>query len=144
MREYGLENHITFLGYCNENQMKEQYLKSNVFVSPSTIENESNSISEAKMLGVPVVASFVGGVTGRIQHKVDGFLYQHDAPYMLAYYIREIFTNSELAKRFSENERASAGMIHDREKNRIEAYNIYHCIMVGEERKMEEYGTETI
>ena len=131
--EYQLSDHVTFLGFCSEKQMKEQYLKCHVFVSPSTIENESNSISEAKMLGVPVVASYVGGVTGRIAHKEDGFLYQHDAPYMLAHYMREIFINDEMALRFSDQARQNARLLHDRERNREGAYQIYRSIANGNE-----------
>lgn len=138
IKGYGLEEKVTFLGFCSERQMKEQYLRSRVFVSPSTIENESNSVSEAKMLGVPVVASFVGGVTGRIRHKEDGFLYQHDAPYMLAYYIREIFTDDELACRFSARAREAARALHDREENRQRAYEIYSSILKNQNGESEE------
>ncbi|MEI6520976.1 MAG: glycosyltransferase, partial [bacterium] len=81
-----LQDKIIFTGLLDEQQMCERFLKSHVYVNPSTIENESNSISEAKLLGVPCVASYVGGVIDRIEHGIDGYLYQHDAPYMLAYY----------------------------------------------------------
>ncbi|MCI8402381.1 MAG: glycosyltransferase [Lachnospiraceae bacterium] len=128
IEEYGLRSRVTFLGFCNEQQMKEQYVSCRVFVSPSTIENESNSVSEAKILGVPVVASFVGGVTGRISHGEDGFLYQHDAPYMLAYYVRKLFMEDELAGMLSENARQNAQRLHDREKNRQRALEIYEQI----------------
>ena len=39
--------------------MKEQYLKANVFVSASSIENSPNSVLEAMAVGAPVVSSFV-------------------------------------------------------------------------------------
>lgn len=42
------------LGPLNEEKMHEQYLKANVFVIPSVIENSPYSLSEAMMLGVPV------------------------------------------------------------------------------------------
>ena len=103
IKENKLENHICFLGNLSEEEMRDRYLKSHVFVSPSTVENESNSVSEAGILGVPIVASFVGGLTRRLANGEDSFLYQHDAPYMLAHYIMEIFRNETLAKNFSKS-----------------------------------------
>lgn len=53
--------------------MKERYLKSHAVISASNIENESNVVSEAKILGVPVVASFVGGLPNRINTDMMAF-----------------------------------------------------------------------
>ncbi|MFI3227938.1 MAG: glycosyltransferase [Clostridia bacterium] len=128
IKKYRLENDISFLGNLNEEQMCDRFLKSNVFVSASTIENESNSISEAKILGVPVVASFVGGVTNRVKHKEDGFVYQHDAPYMLSYYICEIFDNDKRACELSERAKRNARIIHNKDENIKTMLEIYREI----------------
>ena len=64
-------------------------LKSNVIVVPSIVENESNSLTEAHILGVPTVAAFSGGMTNRIIHKKTGFLYPFNDYTMLANYIME-------------------------------------------------------
>jgi len=88
-----LADDIIFLGTLNEKCMCNQYLKSNVFVSCSSIENSSNAIGEALALGMPIVASDVGGTKDYITHQVNGFLYQADAPYMLAFYISKCFNN---------------------------------------------------
>ena len=117
IKKYGLNSSITFIGPLNEADMCKQYLASNVFVSASSIENESNSISEAKIMGVPVIASFVGGVTNRITHEYDGMIYQHDAPYMLSYYIKKVFRNNSLAETLSRNARIEANKINNRETN---------------------------
>jgi glycosyltransferase involved in cell wall biosynthesis len=129
IQRYQLEENITFTGYLDEKAMCEQFLKSHIFVSPSSVENESNSISEAKLLGVPVIASFVGGVTDRIRHKESGFLYPYDAPYMLAHYIRELFENDQMALRFSREGYEDACRLHDKAVNRDRAMEIYHEIM---------------
>lgn len=130
IKKYNLENKITFLGSLNEKDMCERYLKSHIFVSASTVENESNSISEAKILGLPVVASFAGGVTNRIEDKVDGFFYQHSAPYMLAHYICEIFNDDSLALKFSKNAQKNANIMHNRKINSETMINIYNNIKI--------------
>jgi len=57
----GLDGKITFTGPLDEESMCRRYLKSHVFVSASSIENSSNSLGEAMLLGIPTVASNVGG-----------------------------------------------------------------------------------
>lgn len=101
INKYQLENNIAFLGSLSENEMCFQYLNANVFVSSSLTENESNSISEAKYLGVPIVASFVGGVTERLEHYNSGYFYQQNEPMMLAFYIDKIFSDEHIAEQLS-------------------------------------------
>lgn len=130
IKKHNIESNITWLGILDGIQMRDRYLKSHVFASSSLIENESNSISEAKLLGVPVVASFVGGVTSRIKHSEDGFLYQHDASYMLSYYICKIFDNDKLAIELSRNSKISANNINDRKTNYEKLLSIYAEISI--------------
>lgn len=102
IEELKLTDIISFLGKLDERQMAEQYLKANVFVSASVIENESNSLSEAKVIGVPSVVSYVGGVCSRVESGIDGFSYPHDEPDLLAYYVCKIFENKDnLCVKFS-------------------------------------------
>ena len=124
----GLLHHITFTGALDEQTMCERYLKSHVFVSASTIENSPNSVGEAMILGVPTITSDVGGVKSMMTHEVDGLIYQHDAPYMLAHYICKIFGDDNLACTYSENARARASITHDRAENLETMISIYREI----------------
>lgn len=124
--KYGLQDRITFLGDLNEQQMSERFLKSHIFVLPSVIENSPNSLGEAMILGVPTVASDVGGVKNMLNHNTDGFIYQHDAPYMLAYYICKILEDKKIAQFFSKNSKLTARNTYSRERNiktMLEIYN---------------------
>lgn len=100
INKYKLQENITFLGSLNEEEMRNQYCKSHVFLSPSSIENSPNSVGEAMLLGVPVVSSDVGGVKNMMIHGREGYIYPADEPYMIAYYICEIFGNDEIANIF--------------------------------------------
>ena len=131
--KYRLEAHIVFTGMLDERQMCERFLRTHAFVSASTIENESNSLSEAKLLGVPCVASYAGGVIDRVEHGKDGFFYAWDAPYMLAHYACEIFANDDLARTVSENARQSARRVNDPERNLRTLLGIYASIISGKE-----------
>jgi len=130
-KKYGVLENVTFLGELNEQEMRERYLKTHVFISPSVIENESNSISEAKILGVPCVAAYVGGVTNRIEHGQDGYFYPWNEPYMLSYYVDKIFANSEVANEFSKNAKKRMTEICDPKSNAENLIRIYYEIMEG-------------
>lgn len=127
--QHDLKENVRFLGFLDEEQMCRQYLKSHVFVSASSIENSPNSVCEAMLLGVPVVSSMVGGVANLIEHGKDGYYYQADAPYMLAYYVKRIFENRELAERISICARSAAKERHSVEKIVIDLKKIYQEII---------------
>lgn len=91
IKKYKLKNHVEFLGVLSEKKMIEEYLKANVFLCPSSIENSPNSLAEAQILGVPSISSFVGGTVNMIEHGKNGFLYRFEEIEMLAYYIDLIF-----------------------------------------------------
>lgn len=124
IKKYHLSQYVTFLGSLDEQQMCDRYLKSHVFVSCSTIENSSNSIGEARILGMPVVASFVGG-TRFVTDNEDGLVYQADAPYMLAAKICNIFKDDVIAIRLGTLARERALVEHDPDKNLKILLSIY-------------------
>ncbi|KUP04313.1 glycosyl transferase family 1 [Bacillus coahuilensis p1.1.43] len=130
---YRLEGNVVFTGPLNEEKMCERYLKSNVFICPSTIENSPNSLGEAMILGVPCIASDVGGVSDMLKHKEEGFVYQADAPYMLAHYVCEIFKDDELALKFSNNARAHARKTHEPMTNTNRLIEIYEDMLKKKE-----------
>lgn len=125
LRRYGLRERVRFTGALSAREMKRALLSANVFVLPSTIENSPNSLGEAMLLGMPVVASYVGGVPDFVDHGVDGYLYQSDAPYMLAHHVRRIFTAPEEAENLGRRARLRASKLFDPERNTDELLRVY-------------------
>lgn len=125
IKKYHLSNNIKYLGMLNEKQMCEQFLNSEVFVSPSVIENSPNSVCEAMLLGMPIVSSNVGGVADLLNHGKEGYLYQSDAPYLLAYYIKRFFDSVELEEELGRNAREHALQTHDKNTNVKRLLDIY-------------------
>ena len=128
IQKLGLEGNVVFTGYLEEKAMCERFCKSHVFVSPSSIENSPNSLGEAMLLGVPCVASDVGGVKNLMRHNEDGFIYPFDEPYMLAYYVDKIFSGDDLAQSLSEKAKAHAAVTHHRKINADRMMQIYKDI----------------
>lgn len=130
IKKYKLDNNVIFTGYLNAVEMKNRYLKSNVFVSPSAIENSPNSVGEAMILGVPVVSSRVGGVHNILNHGEEGYTYPFNEDYMLSYYVCEIFGNPTNAKRISKKAQIHAKFTHNSMKNLNELLEIYKNISI--------------
>lgn len=128
IRKKSLGSHIFFLGELNEEKVCRQLLKTHVAVMPSNIENSPNSIGEAMLVGVPVVAAFVGGIPSILCHGREGFLYQPNSVGMLLYYICQIFGNESLAERLSLNGRMRAEKLYDREHNLQRLLSIYNDV----------------
>jgi len=99
-REIGrlrLNDNVLFLGPLSESSMVDSFLSSHVYLSASFMENESNSLSEARALGVPVIASYSGGMASRVEDSVDGRIYPAASPHLLARVLREVLRDDALA-----------------------------------------------
>ena len=118
-----------FLGTLSSKEMRDRFLDSHVFVSASSIENSSNAISEAMMLGVPIIASDVGGTGSLLLHKQEGMLYPFEEYMLMADYIIKIFENDELAVFLSESARKRALIVHDIEKSYKDLLYAYRTII---------------
>ena len=127
-----LEGHVFFTGFLDETLMCDRFLRANVFVSPSSIENSPNSVGEAMLLGMPVVSSDVGGVKNMLTHEREGYIYQADAWYMISYYVNKIFEDPDLAVRLGEAAREKALTTHNPTKNSQRMLEIYKSMMERE------------
>lgn len=137
IEDLGLKKNVIFLGQLDASAMVDRYVRSNVFISASTIENSPNSVGEAMLLGCPVISSYVGGVSSMLDHGKEGFLYQSSAPYMLAWYAKLLFDDDVLAVRLSSAARDRAIKTHDRSHNLSRLVQIYESIAQGGDSTVE-------
>ena len=127
--QYNLESNVIFLGPLSEKEMIEEYLKCNIFISCSSIENSSNSIGEAMLLGVPIISSYVGGIPSLFDDKVQGLMYQGDSPAMLADGIDKMLMLKEAVSSYGEKAREKGKITHDPERNNSRLLEIYETVM---------------
>ncbi len=92
IRKYNLADKVTFTGNLNGSGMKREYLNTNVFVCPSTIENSPNSLGEAQILGTPCLASYVGGVVDMMKGNENN-IYRFEEFEMLAEKVCRVFAD---------------------------------------------------
>lgn len=136
INKYKLMNCIHFTGLMDADGMVNRYLSANVFVCPSSIENVPNSLAEAQILGVPCIASYVGGNSGLIEEGESGLLYRFEEYEMLAKYICDIFDNDSLALKLSLNGRDSALKRHNKEYNINTLLSMYKNIIIHSKTKI--------
>lgn len=115
IKKLRLEENVEYLGRLTAAQMAAQMAMSNCFVMSSAIENHSSTLKEAMTVGVPCIASYVGGVP---EYAVDGensLLYRFEDYEVLAQQIIRLFESEELCCRLSD--RAVADMAESRAKH---------------------------
>lgn len=127
--KYELSENVRFLGVLDEVSIAEELTKSHLFICPSAIENSSNSLCEAQLVGVPCIASIAGGATTLISHETSGLLYRFEEYEQLAYYILILFNDLKYAERLSLEGRKEAVKRHSKEDNANRLIDIYNLIM---------------
>ena len=125
---YGLEENFVFTGGLSEIEMCERMIKCNAFVLPSSIENSPNSLGEAMLMGLPCIASDVGGVCDMMTPNVEGLIYPYDEFYKLAYYIMSIFEMKEYAEEMGHRAVLHARETHDAEVNSMKTIELYKML----------------
>lgn len=108
-----LGKQVKVLGRMNATEIAEELGKSHVFVSPSYIDNSPNSLAEAQLVGMPVIASYTGGVPSMVKDGVDGLLFPTGDVPLLVEKIRIVFENDELAMKLGANAKRTAKKRHD-------------------------------
>ena len=129
MKKYELNDCVTFLGLLNEKEMVTSLLKANVFVQASSIENSPNSLGEAMLIGMPCVASYVGGTADMLFDKKEGYLYPFGDYAMLAYYISKIFDKDNIAVELGKSAQKHAKITHSVENNANQMLEIYNKVI---------------
>ena len=89
----GLKNKVKMIGYVSD--MTDIYHQSDLVIQSSTTEGLPNVILEASYLGVPIVATDVGGTGEVIEHGVSGWLIRPGSAAAIADGIREFLTRRE-------------------------------------------------
>lgn len=124
------ENCIRLLGPLQEKGLATEMLDADVFIHPSHIDNSPNSVCEAMLLGMPVIATFSGGIPSIIDNKKEGLLVQDGDPYALAGAILELKANLNYANMLGANARVKALKRHNPDSIVKELLNIYSSIMI--------------
>lgn len=127
--EHSLQENVILLDKLSAQEMTSEMLKANVFIAPTSIENSSNAIGEAMMVGVPVVTTPVGGLPSFLKDSFNCLIAPSGDEYLLAYQIKRLFDNKSLAEEISHNAYNTALRRHDINNTTIQYVNIYKKVI---------------
>ncbi len=119
-----LEKDIEIKGFLEPVEILNCYNDCFCLLHPSLIDNSPNSICEAQVAGLPVVATNVGGVSSLIENNVNGILVDHDTE-LIASKIIELFQDEPLRRKISINSVSVARERHNPQKIIAQTINTY-------------------
>ena len=129
VRKLKLEDNLVLFSKLSDTEMANEYSKAHVFVLPSFMENSSNALGEAMLIGTPVVVSPVGGVLSIVKDEESALVFPAGDYAMMAHQIERIFENDKLALKLSMNAKSVAQRRHDVERTTKQYINIYKDVV---------------
>lgn len=115
IHDLDLENVVTYTGRLTAEDMAKKMSEVNAFVMCSAIENHSSTLKEAMSVGVPSVASYVGGVPEYARNEENCMLYRFEDYEHLALNLITLFHSQDLCCKLSKQSRQD--MRNSREQN---------------------------
>ena len=103
--EYGLSEQVAFPGFSED--VFSVLLTADVFVLPSLHESSPNALIEAMGIGMPCIASDVGGIVDLIEGEKDGIRVPPRDPTALATALHRVLTEPDFASELGRNARAT-------------------------------------
>jgi glycosyltransferase involved in cell wall biosynthesis len=123
------EQNIYFNGILDQESLLNCLLLANCYIHPSHIENSPNSVCEAMLLGMPIIATYAGGTPSILKDGQECILIQDGDPFALAGAILEFLENQEQALLFGVNARKRALVRHNPERVLNDVLSIYSSIL---------------
>ncbi len=121
-----LQDHVRFTGPLTAAQMKEQFLHCHTYLCASSLENSPNSMGEAMLLGIPVIAARTGGIPSLIEDGTEGILY--DSPEGITEAVDRIWSDDGFAMEMGAHGMQKAKITHDPDSNYRRLMEIYDGI----------------
>lgn len=125
----GEQKNIKLLGIRSENDIHNILLSSDVYCQVSHIENSPNSLCEAMLIGMPIIASFAGGTDSILSAGVEGILVQDGDPWSMAGAILELYRDFNKAANMGKAAKTRAQVRHNPKRIVNELLATYKLVM---------------
>ena len=119
----GLGTAVTLKDWMSAEELKAAYARASVLAVPSVVADDGdrdglpNVVLEAAALGVPIVATDVGGLTDLVRDGETGLVTPPGQPQPLSARIREAVDDEELSRRLARAARREADTRFDADAN---------------------------
>lgn len=92
---------VEFSGFLDAKMLSELLAESSIYVHTAYIENSPNSICEAQMIGLPIVSTYVGGISSLVHSSKGGELIPANEPWQMADAIIRLFLDKQRMQAYS-------------------------------------------
>ena len=123
------ENNVYINGFTDAAALLELLLSSNIYVHTAYIDNSPNSICEAQVLGLPIVATNVGGIPTLVGEGKGAILVPSNSCYEMASAILELCQDEDKQKSFSKWNMTQALDRHNPEHILYDLLTCYNTII---------------
>lgn len=104
----GLSDAIKFVGFLDEKRKMQEFSKADIYINTNRIDNMPVSILEACAMGLPVVATDVGGLPYLISDGENGLLVSENDVDAMVKAVKKLIDDSLLTNKISRNGRCLA------------------------------------
>lgn len=119
---------VELSGARSEPEILDLMMNADLYCQVSHIENSPNSLCEAMLTGMPVLASYAGGTASLVANGTDGLLVQDGDAYAIAGAIMELAADYPTAAAYGSNARKRALERHNKQTIANDLANIYFDI----------------
>jgi len=119
---------VEFLGIRDANDFADTLQLADIFIHPSYIDNSPNSVCEAQLLGVPVIACNVGGMATLIKNGISGRLVPSNGIYEFVHSILDFNSDPEIYWEMADKAKEIALKRHDSNKILGQVLEVYNKI----------------
>jgi glycosyltransferase involved in cell wall biosynthesis len=130
-----IETNVEWLGFKTAEEISALHAVSAVLIHPSHIDNSPNSVAEAMVSGLPVIASNVGGIPSMIENGVTGILVEPKNYCQLAEAVIALLHNKAQRMRLASRAKEVAFERHLPSKVAEKTVSVYADIVAKESRR---------
>ncbi len=144
-----IANQVKLLGWKNQAEIIEILNNSDIFVAPSITGTDGNqdapvnTLKEAMVMGLPVVATLHGGIPELVQDGVSGFLVPERDSDAIAEKLIHLVEHPETWSKMGQSGRAYVESKYDMNKLSDELVQIYQQVMMSHSHNQEPVLTPT-
>jgi len=133
-KQIGVAGSVEWLGRKNPLEISKLHAESSVLAVPTLMDNSPNTVAEAMVSGLPVVASRVGGIPSMIEHGETGLLVEPEEPEQLAAAISTLLKNEKKRELLARNAQSIARGRHQPSVVAETTLSVYRQILEKEGR----------
>lgn len=125
VQKLGLMDHIRFCGFKSPKELARELKKARAFIIASHVENSSNSLQEAMLVGTPSVVSYAGGLPSIADDKKTCLMFPRGDVAVMADCLYRVLTDEKIAIRISDASKIKARKRNNPERIAKELLDIY-------------------